>query len=973
MATVSDVTTVTYSGDSRVDSLLHSTADWNYLLPSRTTLFYTFDLSVIDPVTAAPLTAFNAAQQAAVTAILNHASSVTGITFALTASGAAADFHFGACDIAGATTAGLAQTSENYSFTGANVLTAYTAEAFIYLDNLEFLASGASPTSGSAGYEILLHEIGHALGLGHPFEGTFPLPPAQDNTNNTVMSYTHAGGNKTTFQSYDLLALRWLYGEDGLRGTWGFNSTNGPSLTLVGSGDTTAPTVSSFNPVDEATGVSLNANLVLTFSESIARGTGTIRLKTAAGGTVESYDAATSPNLSIAGSTLTVNPTFSLSNDTGYKLEFESGNIKDLAGNSFAGTTSYNFTTLASVNQPPTGAVQIAGTASQGQTLNAVTTTLADADGLGTLSYQWLRAGNVVAGSTSASYTLGQGDVGQTMTVRVSYTDALGTAESALSSATSTVANVNDAPSGSVVIAGQATEGQLLVANTSLVADPDGLGAFSCQWLRNATPITGATSSNYLVAAADIGATLSARVSYLDAGGTIETLTSGATASVTNANDPPTGAVTLVGTFAEEQTLSANTSTLADADGLGTLSYQWLRGGAPIAGGTNSSYQLTASDVGAIVNVRVSYTDGFGHAEQVTSTATTPVADGVAPTALSFSPVDEAIGVGVDANIVVTFSEPIARGAGLIVLKTAAGLIIETFSVASSLNLSFNGAALTLNPTVSLSTETVYQVEFPSGAVADLAGNSFTGTNSYNFTTIAAGHALSGTALADTLLGTAGSDTINAGAGNDTVTGAGGDDTVDGGEGTDTAVFAGPRAAYTITRPFGVLTAVADGVGTDGRDALSNVERLKFADLGVALDLDAGQAAGQAALLVGAVLGVGALTAKKPLVGAVIDLIDQGFSFQVLAGAVMRLEVWGVLANGGAAGANNTQIASYLLTTVNGSAPDALTLNAAVAALDTETGDAQGNFLWHLAESAANQTQINLVGLVETGLEFGGT
>ena len=63
MATVSDVTTVTYSGDSRVDSLLHSTADWNYLLPTRTTLFYTFDLSVIDPVTAAPLTVFNAAQQ----------------------------------------------------------------------------------------------------------------------------------------------------------------------------------------------------------------------------------------------------------------------------------------------------------------------------------------------------------------------------------------------------------------------------------------------------------------------------------------------------------------------------------------------------------------------------------------------------------------------------------------------------------------------------------------------------------------------------------------------------------------------------------------------------------------------------------------------------------------------------------------------------------------------------------------------
>ncbi len=919
------------------------------------------------------MTAFNAAQQAAATAILGYAASVTGITFALTASGADADFHFGATNVAGATTAGLTQTAESWSFTGANVLTAYSAEAFIYLDNAEFLATNSNPTSGSSGYEILLHEIGHALGLGHPFDGAFLLPADQDNTNNTVMSYTHAGAIKTTFQSYDLLALRWLYGEDGLMGSWGFNSSNGPSLTLTGGGDTTAPTVTSFNPLDEATGVALNANLVLTFSESIARGVGTIRLKTAAGTVIESYDAASSNNLSIAGSTLTFNPTFSLANGTGYKLEFEAGTIKDLAGNSYAGTTSYNFTTLEAVNHPPTGSLQIAGSATQGQVLSAVTTSLVDADGLGLFSYQWLRGGSAVAGSTASSYTLSQTDVGQSMTLRVSYTDGLGNAETVLSSATAAVANVNDAPTGSVSIVGQATQGQTLLANTTALADLDGLGAFSYQWLRNATPISAATVSSYTLTSADIGAAVSLKVSYLDAGGTIETLTSSATTTVTNANDPPTGAVTIVGSFAEGQTLTASTSTLADADGLGSFSYQWLRGGAPIASATQNTYVLGASDKGMIVNVRVSYTDGFGHAEQVSSSANTPVADGLAPNVLSFSPADDAVGVALDANIVLTFNEPVARGAGLIVLKTAAGLTVETFSVASSLNLSFSGSALTLNPTASLLNDTAYQVEFPSGAVADLAGNTFAGTSSYNFTTIAAGHTLSGTALADTLLGTAGSDTINAGDGNDTVTGAGGDDTVNGGDGTDTALFSGPRVAYTITRPFGVLTAVADGVGTDGRDALSNVERLKFADIGVALDLGTAQPGGQAALLVGAVLGVAALTAKKPLVGAVIDLIDQGFSFQVLSGAVMRLDVWGVLANNGAATASNTQIASYLLTTVNGHAPDATTLAAAVTALDTEVGDAQGNFLWHLAESAANQTQIGLVGLAENGLEFGGT
>ena len=43
MATTSDVTTIKYSGDLRVDSLLYDTVDWNYLLPYRTTLYYTFD------------------------------------------------------------------------------------------------------------------------------------------------------------------------------------------------------------------------------------------------------------------------------------------------------------------------------------------------------------------------------------------------------------------------------------------------------------------------------------------------------------------------------------------------------------------------------------------------------------------------------------------------------------------------------------------------------------------------------------------------------------------------------------------------------------------------------------------------------------------------------------------------------------------------------------------------------------------
>ena len=110
---------------------------------------------------------------------------------------------------------------------------------------------------------------------------------------------------------------------------------------------------------------------------------------------------------------------------------------------------------------------------------------------------------------------------------------------------------------------------------------------------------------------------------------------------------------------------------------------------------------------------------------------------------------------------------------------------------------------------------------------------------------------------------------------------------------------------------------------------------------------------------------------KKDVISAVVDLMDQGFTFQVLSGAVMRLtSVWDILAAGGAT-ATNTQIATYLLTTVNKAAPDQATLDSAVAALNSETGAAQGTFLYNLAASAANQAQVNLVGVAATGIEFG--
>ncbi len=123
-------------------------------------------------------------------------------------------------------------------------------------------------------------------------------------------------------------------------------NTNASSTNSSQALDTVAPTAS-FSPASGATGVATSANIVVTYSEAITLGTGSIVLKTAVGATVASYDAATSSNLTVSSSTLTINPTADLNYSTAYSVELAAGSIKDLAGNSYAGTKDFNFTTLA--------------------------------------------------------------------------------------------------------------------------------------------------------------------------------------------------------------------------------------------------------------------------------------------------------------------------------------------------------------------------------------------------------------------------------------------------------------------------------------------------------------------------------------------------------------------------------------------------------------------------------------------------
>jgi hypothetical protein len=80
----------------------------------------------------------------------------------------------------------------------------------------------------------------------------------------------------------------------------------------------------------------------------------------------------------------------------------------------------------------------------------------------------------------------------------------------------------------------------------------------------------------------------------------------------------------------------------------------------------------------------------------------------------------------------------------------------------------------------------------------------------------------------DHLVGLGGNDTLSGGLGLDRLNGGAGDDFLSGGAGVDTAVFSGPRSAYSITRSGAAGLVVA---GPDGTDTLNQVERLQFSDM----------------------------------------------------------------------------------------------------------------------------------------------
>ena len=145
--------------------------------------------------------------------------------------------------------------------------------------------------------------------------------------------------------------------------TWSDQNSlqGGPAIVAYDAptSDTTAPTLSSSVPADGATGIAINTNIVLNFSESVTAQSAKniVIYKTSDDSTVETISVTSGQVTGSGSSQITVNPSSNFDTNTSYYILIDSASFKDAAGNSYAGIsdkTSLNFTTVVPDTTDPT-------------------------------------------------------------------------------------------------------------------------------------------------------------------------------------------------------------------------------------------------------------------------------------------------------------------------------------------------------------------------------------------------------------------------------------------------------------------------------------------------------------------------------------------------------------------------------------------------------------------------------------------
>ncbi|HKT56928.1 MAG TPA: CHAP domain-containing protein [Microbacterium sp.] len=214
-----------------------------------------------------------------------------------------------------------------------------------------------------------------------------------------------------------------------------------------------------------------------------------------------------------------------------------------------------------------------------------------------TITHQWFRNGEAIAGETGTTHKIVAADAGQQLTV-VSTGGRAGLISAAATSAAVTVPKMLTA-TPTPKISGTPVPGATLTASAGTWSPAP--VALKYQWYRAGSPITGATTTTYKPLTTDVGASITVRVTGSKSGYTSITRTSAGVVVKLALTATPTP--TISGTATAGSVLTATPGTWTP--GPVTLSYQWYRSGTPIAGATAATYTLTTTDRGTSITVVV--------------------------------------------------------------------------------------------------------------------------------------------------------------------------------------------------------------------------------------------------------------------------------------------------------------------------------------------------------------------------------
>ena len=293
------------------------------------------------------------------------------------------------------------------------------------------------------------------------------------------------------------------------------------------------------------------------------------------------------------------------------------------------------------VNLPATGAPAITGTPAVGVTLSATNGTIADVNGIASVTFAWQQEGAVdvwTQVATGSSFTPAAGQVGSRLRVVATVTDNLAGVTTLNSDPTGTVPFVNTPASGAPVITGTPQSGVALTVGNGTLADVDGILSVTFAWEQEGavnvwTQV--ATGSSFTPGAAQVGHRLRVMATVTDNLAAVTARPSAPTLAVTApvfVNTPATGTPTVSGVAQAGTLLTAGNGDVADVDGITSITFDWEQEGAANVWtqvATGGSFTPGQGQVGHRIRVVATVIDAVGGNSALASTPTLSVAGNV--------------------------------------------------------------------------------------------------------------------------------------------------------------------------------------------------------------------------------------------------------------------------------------------------------------------------------------------------------